>query len=335
MRRDAPQTGGGGTSLDPPETNQHHRHAPHDMGREVVQDCGVSFRHAGWQRHRTAIYHAMQAAGFSSARLTRFAECGCGAWVETAIGDPERVRLRAAYCHDRFCLPCQHARSLRLAGRLSAAAHTLAAIAKRDDDDVRLRFVTLTLRHVADPLATQIRHLFDAFRLLRRATWWKQRVRGGVAVLEVKRSKDGKAWHPHLHVLVASTFIGQGWLAEAWHRCTGTSYIVDVRSVKRASQVVNYLTSYMSKPMSYAPTRQPEALRESLEALRAVHTWFTFGVLRGVKEDDEDETLVDWQPVGSLADLLARRRRGDPAADRLLSILEARLPWNQATRDPP
>lgn len=305
------------------------------MGREVYVDAGVRWRHAGWQRHRTAIFHAMQAAGFSPARLTRFAECGCGAFVEQDRANPDHLRVRASYCRDRFCLPCQHARALRVASRMASHAHDLAAVAKRDDDDVRLRFVTLTLRHEQSPLGEQIAKLFESFRKLRRLAFWKDRVRGGVAVLEVKRSKDGKHWHPHLHVLVASTFIGQSGLAEHWHRCTGTSYIVDVRQVKQPSQVVGYLTSYMSKPMSYAPTNNPDALREALVALRSVHTWFTFGVVRGLKEDDDDVPLVDWQPIASVADLLRRRRAGDAAAEHMLSLLEARLPWNQATRDPP
>jgi len=277
----------------------------------------------------------MQAAGFSPARLARFAECGCGAFVEVDRADPNHVRLRGSFCRDRFCLPCQHARALRIASKISAHAHELAAVAKRDDDDVRLRFVTLTVRHAQTPLKAQIAKLFDSFRQLRRLAFWRERVRGGVAVLEVKRSKDNRHWHPHLHVLVASTFIGQSGLAEHWHRCTGTSYIVDVRLVKRPSQVVGYLTSYMSKPMSYAPTNNPDALREALQALRAVHTWFTFGVARGLKEDTDDVAIVDWQPVASVVQLLRQRRAGDSTADRVLLILEARLPWNQASRDSP
>ena len=277
----------------------------------------------------------MQAAGFSPARLTRFAECGCGAFVEQDRHNPEHLRLRGSFCHDRFCLPCQHARALRIASQISAHAHELAAVAKRDDDDVRLRFVTLTVRHEQTPLAEQITKLFESFRKLRRLAFWKDRVRGGVAVLEVKRSKDGRHWHPHLHVLIASTFIGQSSLAEHWHRCTGTSYIVDVRAVKGPAAVVNYLTSYLNKPMSYAPTNNPDALREALQALRAVHTWFTFGVVRGLREDADDVAIVDWQPVASVVQLLRQRRAGDSTADRVLRILEARLPWNQTSRDSP
>jgi hypothetical protein len=59
-------------------------------------------------------------------------------------------------------------------------------------------FVTFTAKNYPD--AKSVRDVRRAFTALRRHRWWKQKVAGGVAHLEI--TNRGKGWHPHVHALL-------------------------------------------------------------------------------------------------------------------------------------
>jgi hypothetical protein len=61
-------------------------------------------------------------------------------------------------------------------------------------------FVTLTMKNVDDLSSGGVRQLRRAFGKLRHRKLWLQRVRGGVATIEV--TNIGNGWHPHLHAVV-------------------------------------------------------------------------------------------------------------------------------------
>lgn len=61
-------------------------------------------------------------------------------------------------------------------------------------------FVTLTMRNVEDLSSGGVRHLRRAFGKLRHRRFWKDRVKGGIANVEV--TNIGNGWHPHLHCVI-------------------------------------------------------------------------------------------------------------------------------------
>ncbi|MGZ5506923.1 MAG: protein rep [Limisphaerales bacterium] len=61
-------------------------------------------------------------------------------------------------------------------------------------------FVTLTVRNTADSGEPFVRKLRRDFGKFRRTKFWRDRVKGGVAGIEV--TNKGKGWHPHIHALI-------------------------------------------------------------------------------------------------------------------------------------
>jgi len=316
------------TSLDAVETGS-------DLERKrsesAVYDLPISgeleFRHSGWRRHRAAIYRAMIENRVPPARLERFAFCGHAAWVYRTSGDNPTYKLKASYCHDRYCLPCQVSRAQQLAATLFSQLPA-----------GRLAFITLTIKHSDRPLADQLDFLTSSFRKLRTSKLWKASCDGGVAFVEVKMSKDRMRWHPHLHIIASASWIPQSDLAAAWHRITKTSFMVDIRPVTDRGKVKRYVTAYASKPMSYAPTNSPHKLQESIAALRGRRLCFTFGSWRTFKLVARPEPEL-WVPICSLPQLILRAKGGESFAVNVLAKLKKDQQWQlnqtKTKRGPP
>ena len=297
--------------LDPEETNVR---SPQEGStsdvRKLPCTLELTFRHSHWQRHRQAIYNALRDNYTPAARLERFAFCGSGAWVYRTTGDLPTYRVAGSNCHDRFCLPCQTAR-----------AEQLAAVLHSQLPDEALSFITLTIRRSTRPLHEQLTHLTASFRKLRSSKLWKSAVEGGVAFMEVKVSKDHQSWHPHLHIIAQARYIPQSDLAQNWHRITGDSYIVDIRRIDDHDKVRRYVTKYASKPLSYAPTNDPERLREAIHALRGRRLCFCFGSWRAFKLTRKVEPQ-EWTPIAPLVNIIKRANQGERFALAILAQLK-------------
>jgi len=276
---------------------------------ELPRTPELTYRHRHWWRHRTAVYHALYQANVPNNRLQRFRACGSAAWVLENPNPPHNLKIAANYCHDRFCLPCQTQRARVIAK--SVAGHAR---------DRQLRFLTLTIRHSKTPLSEQLTKLVRDFRALRRTKLWRASVLGGVAFIEVKRARDRQHWHPHVHVIIEGRYMPVSAIAHEWHRITGNSYIVDIRTVDNANAAAKYVTTYAAKPLSYATTNDPAALTEAVSALAARNLYFSFGSWRRVKLRPKP-TLQEWSPVLPLAELLRRAAAGQPEALTILKRL--------------
>jgi hypothetical protein len=312
----APAAASAPSLLDPLETTVEPPSNRSSWGvvRESPDPARAAF-HATWEKHRDAIYRTLASDPSTTERAARFAACGSAAWVLRSPDEPGRYRVVANRCHDRFCLRCQQTRARRLAAALLEAL-----------PDEQLRFVTLTIRHSEDPLAKQIDHLLRSFRRLRQRRWWKERVPGGVGFLEVKRSRDGNAWHPHLHLIVCGSYLPHAELSAEWRIVTRGSFIVDVRAVDNRDKVRRYVTDYASKPMSYACTRTPEVLSEALAALKNRRLMLRFGSFPAPVLP-EPERLIGWQPVGSLNGFVRAAAAGSADALSLLHAVGRSHPW--------
>lgn len=241
-------------------------------------------------------------------RISRFDRCGSSWWVQRHAKDPNRYRLIADYCHDRFCVPCAAARAARIRNNL---AHHLP--------DHPLRLVTLTLRHSSRPLKMQLDRLYLAYRRLRQRRIWSDRVRGACAVLEITRSKRDGSWHPHLHVILDGKYLPQALLRKAWLEVTGDSYVVDVRLIRQPRQAVAYVTKYLTKGTPAIRPGDTDRNVELIDALRGrrllllTGDWQRWQLLR-------PRAPADWVHVCHVRDL-DHTRRLDADTRTALAIL--------------
>jgi hypothetical protein len=149
---------------------------------------------------------------------------------------------------------------------------------------------------------------------------WRSCVTGGIIFTEVKRSKDAKYWHPHLHILYEGSYIDHTAISRLWRSCTGDSYIVDLRMCRNHNDIAAYVTKYVSKPCTDPIVDNPELLDEFVSAMRGLRLMQPFGTWYHMKLNDPPLDAGDWQPVGTLTQILADARNQDPMA---LSILRA------------
>lgn len=185
-----------------------------------------------------------------------------------------------------------------------------------------MTFLTLTLRHGKEPLKELIDKLMWSFRLLRQHDFWEDKVQGGAAFLEVKRSEKNAGWHPHLHIIMDADFIAKELLQEAWRGITHGSFHVDIQRVKDTQRLQSYVTKYVTKSLDASFYRNPVWLDEAMEALHGRRLCTTFGDWYGTPLTwAEDEELADdlddasgWHFLADFTDLLRMADSGDVAA---------------------
>jgi hypothetical protein len=271
----------------------------------------ADFRHSAWKLHRNRVWDSLLRTGQSASRLDRFHNCGSGCTVEWSP-DRKEWRLSANYCRDRTCQPCGVARSRQVEAALRSFI-----------ENRHLRFATLTLKHTPHlTLPEQLKRLYTSFSTLRRRTWWKDKVKGGVAILEVKIGRDG-LWHPHLHLLLESFFLPQKQLSHEWLAVTGDSYIVDVRQVGQEQQEVRYVCSYVGKPLDASIYQRPTMLDEFVRAIKGKRLILPFGTWAKLNLDSESDDPGGWVCVGPLWRLI-QDASTDPQAQIILNLLQRR-----------
>jgi len=258
-------------------------------------------------------------------RLRSFRACGQDPLVYYRQGDPAAEKavdradefvMRGSWCHDRFCAVCSGAKARDYGART-------AAVFK----DQQPLFITLTIAGTM-PLAEGVKKLYDGFKQLRRLRVWSDRVRGGVAFLEVKRSAKAGRWHPHLHILALGQYLPQAELQEAWHAITKDSFRVDVRRATTA-EGAGYACKYAGKPMNTSFSGAPALLQEAILALRGRRLVTPFGTLYHAYKDLDNEHSTrsfdeGWAFLGNYNTLVVRAGEGDELSWAALRYLEAK-----------
>lgn len=222
-----------------------------------------------------------------AARLTK-----CGQTLNllcTCCGQLKPVLTR---CDLKWCPSCQPALSARTAARYEAITA---------ECDWPL-FVTWTTKNFDDNTLNFVRHVRRSFAKLRRLRWWKRRVQGGVASIEV--TNIGNGWHPHVHSLLdcqwlavdeAKPRIGASkaeWknkarrvgmeLAEQWSLCLARPGSVKVRRVWArdggdSKPVTSEVLKYSCKGTDLVECEErPGSLIRMLDGCRLVTSWGTF-----------------------------------------------------------
>ena len=274
------------------------------------------YRHSCWAADRRRVWLGVFSTTFS-ARARNFANCGRCCQAEYSAST-NRYRVVASYCHDRLCGPCNRALAAIVEGNICQYLH---------DHGQVVRFLTITIRHSHLSLSDQITRLYKCFAELRRRDFWKKHCVGGVATLEVKLGKDGRAWHPHLHCLIEGGYVPHKELSEEWLAVTGDSSIIDVRAVDDNEHTVSYICKYVSKPVHHDILLDPVKLPEYAAAIKGRRRLITWGTWRGLKLTEcPDDPVTDWVRVASLNQLFASAARGDLAAKQLLNMVIGNRP---------
>lgn len=224
---------------------------------------------------------------------SRLAGCGMLWRVGTCddCGHPQVTGPSAIFtCDLRLCPFCSRRRQARLRRRLSAALPYLRSP----------KLLTLTIANVRRLTPRIFDRVRGWFRMLRRRKLLRG-VRGGAYALEATWSFQN-GWNVHLHVIIDSPYIPQKLIARAWREITGTSYVVDIRSIvqgkaSRAAAIplrkaVEIVVEYITKnPWDFGWS--DDAVIEYLDATRRKRLFDTFGSLRGRKNSLEEAGLVD------------------------------------------
>lgn len=311
------------TPVQAPERDLHWEGRVAGADIESESRLPVIFRHSGWQRERALVAASLERTEQTFARRQEFKHCGNFAYVVQSVDDPEIFRIAGSCCRDRFCLPCATERS-------SVIANNVAELI----DGTDLRFITFTIKTHAEPLTWQLDKLYKSFQAIRRRAYWKTRVRGGVAFLELKWSERGQRWHPHLHCLVQGHWMDKKILQQTWHKITGDSFVVDIRRPPNIAMVIRYVTKYASKPFNSTYVDDEELLDEAMLALHGRKLCVTYGTWRGVclTAIPSDGT---WETVGSLDSILQRAAYGDVACLAIMAKLTTRDLTSLYARAPP
>lgn len=289
---------------------------PLESGGISGEPLATTFRHSGWSAQRRKVAHALSQTNQTWSRQEAFRTCGSNCFILRSKSDPTQVRLAASGCHDRFCLPCAQARSRTIAANVAAYLR-----------DRRARFVTLTLKHSDRPLREELDRLYAAFKALRKAPLWKRTQTGGVAFLELKRSRDRLSWHPHLHILTQGKFLDVQKLSLLWKSITTDSHIVDVRLPKDSAQAITYVTKYASKPFDPSLFDDETTLQEAIEALNHRRMALTFGNWKGLQMT-EKPSEDQWEFLDTLEGIASKAQQGDTAALEILrKVAGDRATW--------
>lgn len=242
-------------------------------------------RHAPWANRRRRVYDALVATCASESRIARFASCGAGFWVLRRRDDHRSIKIVRDSCHDRFCEACGQARQFTIRRNLrnKIAPHPH-------------RFLTLTLKNDGIALPTLLDKLLRCFKRLRSTVFWREKVRGGAAFIELSANPENGRWHPHLHVLLDGKYLDQRALRDLWLKITGDSFVLDIRLIRDTGQVADYITKYATKPLPAKVVDKPYLLEEAIQALQGRKLCYTFGTwsrwaLLRAETDDEWETL--------------------------------------------
>ncbi|GAI34122.1 unnamed protein product, partial [marine sediment metagenome] len=91
-------------------------------------------------------------------------------------------------------------------------------------------------------------YLTKSFNKLRKRKLIRERIAGGAWFVQNTWNWETSQHHPHLHLLLDSVYIDKKDLASEWFKCTGNSYIIDIREIYNTSNAVKEVARYSATP---------------------------------------------------------------------------------------
>ena len=221
-------------------------------------------------------------------RSERFEACRSFAYF-ARHSETGEVRVVSSACKLRWCPVCSRARSSFLVSQVHEWLKTVS----------RPKFLTLTMKHSNAPLDHQIKWLYARYRKFRVRKLLKRKISGGIWFFQLKRSKDGSQWHPHLHTVIDAAYIPQAVVSAEWQKTTGSSSIVDIRAIRSKKAVSEYVSRYCSKPaqLSDYTLRDRILIHRVFHGRRLCGTWGTGNRIQLSRRSSADRD--SWVSIGS------------------------------------
>jgi hypothetical protein len=205
--------------------------------------------------------------------------------------------------------------------QITAAAETLLNSYNRP------KFLTLTVAPRPTTLRAQVQRVLKEFARLRATRLWKDHVKGGLYVVEIKRHPERLHWHVHIHAILDARYLDQRALAETWKRITTDSFIVHIEAAN--PQHAKYVGKYVGKGNS--PDCEPWehwAYLHEIEGLRLAATFGNSPSLTALKPAPTHTLIAPLEVVQSWANA------GDPKARRILDLIAERLLETERRTEP-
>ncbi|MBA7686404.1 hypothetical protein ES703_94851 [subsurface metagenome] len=204
-------------------------------------------------------------------KLWRLRSCRTGAFF-MRNSETGKIRISSQSCHLRHCPLCSKTKSLTIKNNTTEWLKTARYP----------KLLTFTLKHNSNPLPDQIDKLYNSFRQIRRSSLLKKKCDGGVWFFQVKKSENDGLFHPHIHCLVAGSFLPHAELSRKWLKITGDSKIVDIRPIKDPIGCAQHVARYAANPCSLKGFSLDECVEVAIafESRRICGTW---GICRKLK----------------------------------------------------
>lgn len=201
----------------------------------------------------TSLVHTETSSHFCKPHQTLTLACGsCGHQYTATLN-----------CGDRLCELCSATTGLRIKKRYKESIKGMKSP----------KLLTLTLPTTQTLTAQRVRFLRASFSKLRRRKLIKNRLRGGLYSIEIKRSSG--RWNVHLHGLIDSAYIPQQTISRLWAKITGAP-IVDIRPAWSTSGGLNYVLKYIAKPPTIEGATNQQTYRTSTKGIRMIQDFGSF-----------------------------------------------------------
>lgn len=281
---------------------------PTDRGAEL--SSYQAFRFSGCEGLRAKLRAAMIDADLSPKTVARYDACGSHAHLYTSPSTGKHS-IRGDFCKCRTCIKCSTARARLVSSNLVDFL-----------GDRHTRMTTLTIRHNRAPLDSLITRVWRSFKLLRQEPEFDFHMRGWAAFLEVKWSSRSNWWHVHLHILSEGAWWDNRELSNAWHKCTGDSFIVDIQAKGTNASRAFYASKYASKPFDPGSIPSHELLTDAVRNLHRRKLWQVGGSWKSLRLLAKPKSdITDWVFACSLNQLFDDARAGKEEALALVREL--------------
>lgn len=174
-------------------------------------------------------------------------------------GEKRVIPLR---CGRRSCPVCRKGLYFRLLREYLERARSMR-------DPKLLTLTTVAREELASGIVRTLRQCFQ--RLLHRK-YFRDRIRGGLYVIELKCT--GRGWNVHIHALIDALYLDQAAISTAWRKITGDSYVVDIRRASSPRGGLKYILKYLFKAPSL--NGQEDTYDEVLKGARLVQAFGAF-----------------------------------------------------------
>lgn len=219
-----------------------------------------------------------------------------------SCGNIKIIRLK---CSDRTCSECRK----RIYFKLLRGWTELVRNMKNP------KLLTLTLVNKQYLLRNDITFIRKSLNKLLRRKYYKERIKGGLYVIEI--INKGRGWNIHIHALIESAFIKQNKISQDWLDITRNSFIVDIRDAYTPVSGLRYILKYLTKTPQIG--NNADVYNRALKYSRLIQT---FGNLYG---NAPDKMVLACEQCGSSCWITEHTVKGKVSLTKLINFMKFKI----------